>query len=115
MASFGKRLAELRKAYHESGEKGYWSKVLGFYREASKQPRKFASTSTYGSCDYMKYLDVATVQVRLGQFNDAFESLERAYTKHEPELVFLTMDSTWDNMRSDSRFQDLICRVGLPN
>ena len=46
------RLAELRAAYHQSGEKAYWRKILTFCREGSKHPRKFASTTGYGWCEY---------------------------------------------------------------
>lgn len=108
------RLSELRKAYQQSGERGYWGKSLAFCREASKQPRKFGSPSGYGFCDYMKNVDMAAVQVRLGELDAAFESLERGYTKHEVELIYLKVDPNWDNLRSDPRFQDLIRRVGLP-
>jgi TolB-like protein/DNA-binding winged helix-turn-helix (wHTH) protein len=109
------RLAELRGVYLRSGERGYWGKSLAFCREASKQPRKFSSPSGYGFCDYAKNLDMAAVQVRLDDINGAFESLERGFTKHEAELIYLKVDPSWDNLRSDPRFQDLIRRVGLTN
>jgi len=109
------RLAELRGVYHQSGERGYWGKSLAFCREASKQPRKFGSPSGYGFCDYAKNLDMAAVQVRLGDINGAFESLERGFTKHEAELIYLKVDPSWDSLRSDPRFQDLMRRVGLTN
>jgi len=108
------RLAELRAAYHQSGERGYWRKSLVFCREASKQSRKFGSPSGYGSCDYMKNVGVAAAQVRSGELNAVFESLEKGYTKHESEIIYLKVDARWDNLRSDPRFQDLIRRVGFP-
>ena len=109
------RLAELRKAYQQSGVKGYWRQNLAFCQEASKQARKFASSSGYGWCDYAQNADMAALQVRLGEFNAAFESLERGYTKREAELIYLKVDPNWDDLRSDPRFQDLIRRVGLTN
>jgi len=108
------RLGELRKAYQQSGEKGYWRKILEFCREQSKQRRKFGSTSGYGWGDYAQNVDVAAVQVRLGEFDAAFESLERGYSKHETMLIYLKVDPIWDVLRSDARFQDLIRRVGIP-
>jgi TolB-like protein/DNA-binding winged helix-turn-helix (wHTH) protein/Tfp pilus assembly protein PilF len=109
------RLAQLRRVYHQSGEKDYWRKILAICQEGSKRPRKFARTTGYGHCDYMQNADVAAVQVRLGEFNAALESLERGYTNHETELIYLKVDPSWDDLRSDARFQDLIHRVGLPN
>jgi TolB-like protein/DNA-binding winged helix-turn-helix (wHTH) protein/tetratricopeptide (TPR) repeat protein len=107
------RLIELRMAYRQSGEKGYWRKTLEFCQEASKGQRKFASTSGFGWCDYMRYQDVAAVQVRLGQFDAAFQSLEKAYTKHEAELIYLKIQPDWDAVRPDPRFQSLLRRIGL--
>jgi TolB-like protein/DNA-binding winged helix-turn-helix (wHTH) protein/Tfp pilus assembly protein PilF len=109
------RLAELRGVYHQSGEKGYWRKMLALCREASKKTRKLGSPSGYGSCDYMKNASMAALQVRSGELNAAFESLEKAYAKHEVDLIYLKVDPSWDNLRSDPRFQDLMRRVGLTN
>jgi TolB-like protein/DNA-binding winged helix-turn-helix (wHTH) protein/Tfp pilus assembly protein PilF len=107
------RLAELRKAYHESGEKGYWRKMLEFYREASKEPRTFGIASGYGSVDYFQHVEVAAVQVRLGEFNAAFESLAVAGEKHDTNIIYLKVDPYWDAIHSDPRFQTLLRRMGL--
>jgi TolB-like protein len=108
------RLAELRNVYQQFGEKGYWRNILAFSREASQHRRKFATKSGYGWCDYMQDADVAAVQVRLGEFNAAFESLEKGYANHGYALVYLNVDPYWDNIRSDPRFRNLVQRVGLP-
>jgi TolB-like protein/DNA-binding winged helix-turn-helix (wHTH) protein len=109
------RLAELRMAYQQSGERGYWRKTLEFCQEASKQRRKFGTVSGYGWCDYVKDLYVALLHVRLGEFDAAFQSLETAYKKHETELIYLNVDPQWDGVRSDPRFQSLLHRIGLKN
>jgi adenylate cyclase len=49
----------------------------------------------------------------LGQFDAAFQSLEKAYTKHEAELIYLKIQPEWDGVRSDPRFQSLLRRMGL--
>ena len=108
------RLAELRRAYQQSGEKGYWRKVLVFSQEVSKRPRQFATTSGYGWLDYAQDADVAAVQVRLGDFNGAFRLLEKGYANHGEALVYLNVDPYWDKIRSDPRFRDLVRRVGIP-
>ncbi len=107
------RLAELRTAYQQSGEKGYWRKTSEFCQEAAKLRRKFATASGFGFCDYVKDLYVALFNVRLGEFDAAFQSLEKAYTKHEAELIYLNVDPQWDAIRSDPRFQSLLLRIGL--
>jgi tetratricopeptide (TPR) repeat protein len=108
------RLAELHTAYQNSGEKAYWRKILAFSQEVAQHPRKFANPSGYGWCDYMQDADVAAVQARLGDFNAAFESLEKGYANRGSALVYLNADPYWDSIRSDPRFRDLVRRVGLP-
>jgi hypothetical protein len=54
------------------------------------------------------------VQVRLGDFNAAFNSLEKGYTNHGNGLIYLDVDPYWDPIRTDARFRDLVRRVGLP-
>jgi hypothetical protein len=58
-------------------------------------------------------VEVAAVQVRLGEFNAAFESLERAREKHDTNIIYLKVDPFWDDVRSDPRFQSLLPRMGL--
>jgi len=107
-------LAEFRKTYQRSGEKAYWRQYLSTCEEAALHPRKFANPRGYGWCDYMQDADVAAVQVRLGDFNAAFNSLEKGYTNHGSGLIYLNVDPYWDPIRTDARFRDLVRRVGLP-
>jgi tetratricopeptide (TPR) repeat protein len=108
------RLAEVRKAFRESGAKGYWRKTLSFCLEASRHPRKFASKSGCGYCDYAQHADVAAMQLRVGELDAVFAWLEKAYTSHDATLMYLNADPRWDPIRSDPRFADLVRRIGLP-
>jgi len=74
---------------------------------------RFGSASGYGSIDYFQNVEVAAVQVRLGEFNAAFESLERAREKHDTNIIYLKVDPFWDDVRSEPRFQSLLRRMGL--
>jgi TolB-like protein/DNA-binding winged helix-turn-helix (wHTH) protein/tetratricopeptide (TPR) repeat protein len=107
------RLAELRKAYQRSGKKGYWRKSLELCELGIRQPRKFASVSGFGQCDYMQYVDAAAIEVRIGDYDAAFADLERAYTSHSAYILYLNANQAWDPIRSDSRFHDLTRRMGL--
>ena len=107
------RLAELRKAYHQSGTKGYWRKSLELCELGIRQPRKFASPSGFGHCDYMEDVDAAAIEVRIGDYDAAFADLERASTSHNAYILYLNADQGWDPIRSDPRFHDLTRRMGL--
>ncbi len=50
----------------------------------------------------------------LGEADQAFAWLERAYEERDHDLVFLQTDPTLDPLRSDPRFQDLLRRIGFP-
>lgn len=109
------RLAELRKAYHQSGAKGYWRKTLELCELGIRRPRKFASVSGFGYCDYMQPVDTAAIRVRLGDYDAAFADLEQSYRNHNAYLLYLNANKVWDPIRSDPRFRDLIRRMGLPH
>ena len=57
--------------------------------------------------------NIASIYAVLGEFDRAFECLERAFQARSPELVKLKVDPSLDNLRSDPRFQDLLARVGF--
>lgn len=57
--------------------------------------------------------EIALVYAGLGNKDEAFAWLEKAYQVHDKGLTFLKMDPCVDPLRSDPRFQDLLRRVGL--
>ena len=57
---------------------------------------------------------LAFVYTYLGDRDHAFAWLEKASKERDTALPGLKVDPTWDNLRPDPRFQDLVRRVGLP-
>jgi TolB-like protein/Flp pilus assembly protein TadD len=53
--------------------------------------------------------------VGLGDKEQAFAVLERAYQERRDRMVWLNVDPLLEPLRSDPRFDDLVRRVGLPN
>ncbi|MCU1296820.1 MAG: Adenylate cyclase [Acidobacteriaceae bacterium] len=52
----------------------------------------------------------------LGELNEAFAWLEKAYEERDPELTYLKVPGRrFEPLRHDPRFQDLVHRVGLPD
>ncbi len=49
----------------------------------------------------------------LGDHDRAIAWLRKAYQEHSAEMIFLRTPS-WDNLRSDPRFIELMKDVGLP-
>jgi TolB-like protein/Tfp pilus assembly protein PilF len=57
--------------------------------------------------------EIAEIHAALGEKDQAFEWLEMAYQVRSSDLRFLKVSQTWDSLRSDPRFADLLRRVGL--
>jgi serine/threonine protein kinase/Tfp pilus assembly protein PilF len=58
-------------------------------------------------------LNLAFIKIALGDKENAFESLEKAYQQRANLLAYLKVDPYYDPIRSDQRFKDLLRRVGL--
>jgi tetratricopeptide (TPR) repeat protein len=91
----------LRGALARGGERG----VLSEYVRSVRAP--FAGWS--------QDLLLAALHARLGERDEAFSELERAYAARDPYLSTLRVFSPWDPIRDDPRFHDLIRRVGIPD
>ena len=56
----------------------------------------------------------AGIHIGLGENDRAIEYLEKSWEEHCHWLIYLHLDPSVDDLRSDLRFQDLLRRVGLP-
>ena len=90
---------------------GHAFAVIGRRAEAEKIFHDFEQKSKSGHVS--PYL-MATVYASLGDKDRAFEFLEKAYQERSLDMTWdLKADLRIDNLRSDSRFQSLLARVGL--
>jgi tetratricopeptide (TPR) repeat protein len=60
-------------------------------------------------------LQLATVYAALGENDQAFACLEKAYQRREGGLILLNVGPEFQSLRFDPRFNDLAQRVGLPH
>ncbi|MGA8305104.1 MAG: tetratricopeptide repeat protein, partial [Candidatus Acidiferrales bacterium] len=92
----------LGHAYAISGKRAEAQKVLDHLKELSAH-------------NYVAPYNVAVVYVGLGEKDQAFAWLNRAYADRSYYMaVYLTTDARLDSIRHDPRFADLLRRVGLP-
>jgi tetratricopeptide (TPR) repeat protein len=87
-------------AYAVSGQKDKAQAALNELREMSK-----------GKSNPAFYL--ATIYTGLGQKDQAFQQLEKAYEERFYRLIFLGVDPIFDSLHRDPRFQELLRRVRL--
>jgi DNA-binding winged helix-turn-helix (wHTH) protein/TolB-like protein/Flp pilus assembly protein TadD len=91
-------LATLAAAYAETGNSAETEKLLGEMMAArSKQ--------------YVSPMDIAMVYHALGKKDEMYLWLDRAYEDQSEMLLVLQLDPQWDDLRSDSRFQNLVRKV----
>jgi tetratricopeptide (TPR) repeat protein len=61
---------------------------------------------------YVSPYSLAAVHVALGDFDRAFESLDRAVKAHDRALIWLRVAPRFDPLRSDPRFRAILKTVG---
>ncbi|MCP4259282.1 MAG: protein kinase [Planctomycetes bacterium] len=88
----------LARAYNEEGPKGYWI----YHLERLK-----------GQYEHKPY-STARIYAQLGDKEQAFAWLEKAYEKHDGGLLYLKVEPLLDPLHDDPRFDDLLRRMNFP-
>jgi TolB-like protein/DNA-binding winged helix-turn-helix (wHTH) protein len=91
----------LARAYTRKGYKGWLQARLDELNKISKggNARPFEHAELYAA---------------MGNTDMAMHYLQQGYREHTIELVRLQVNPAYDDMRTDSRFRDLVHRIGLP-
>jgi len=94
--------AALAYAYAVTGRREDTKKILSEWEHQSET-------------SYVSPYMIATVYAGLGDKDEAFKFLEKAYQEKSSDLpYFLKADLRIDSLRSDPRFQDLLRRMNFP-
>jgi tetratricopeptide (TPR) repeat protein len=88
-------------AYVAAGQKAEAQKVL----KGLKDPSKLRFGCAFA---------IARIHAALGEKDQAFEWLGKACDERDPNLIWLKVDPTMDNLRSDPRFAQVLKDMGLP-
>jgi len=91
-------IGELRKAFESAGIKGFWRQRLG---QLKTRP------------GYLEPFLLVNIYLSLGDKDQVFAWLEKAYRDRNPNMVSLKSAPRHDILRSDPRYDDLVRRVGL--
>lgn len=93
--------AEVRDAFDNEGNRGVQEWRLARLRKMALKR-------------YVSPLEFAFAYARLGQADETFRWLEKAYDGHAPWLVVIHQHTELDAFRDDPRYKALIKRIGLP-
>lgn len=115
---YDKAIAEVRKVIRLLGTNSELLSRLG-YLYASAKKRAAARLILHKLVErrkrkYVAAYEIAVVHAALGEKDKAFEWLQKALAEHDETLCQLGIDPPLDSLRSDSRFTELLNRVGLP-
>src|SRR5271170_134805 len=91
----------LRKAFEAEGWKGYWKKILSSQLDKTTH-------------EYVSPTRIAILYARLGDKENAFRYLGKAYANHDDALTLVKTDRDLDLLHADPRFDALLRRMGLP-
>lgn len=93
--------------------------VLGFYyalagkkAEANKHLADLEELSKKG---YMSSFWIGVIYHGLGETDKAFERFNKAYEERDGNLIYITIPPPFDSLRVDSRFKQLLKKMGLEN
>jgi hypothetical protein len=100
-----KTIAALRKAYATSGMRALWRRQIELGEKVSKHEYLDPLGMPFG---------MVFAYANLGEKDQALAWLQVAYEERSPGLVGLRVEPRFDTLRSDSRFQALLRRIGLP-
>jgi hypothetical protein len=94
-------LSRLRTAHQTGGGRALWTELLRVMRDVAARR-------------YVPPHEFLFIYARLGDTDAVLEYAERCVEINSGILVFLGVDPCFDDLRSDSRFQHLLRRLGLP-
>jgi tetratricopeptide (TPR) repeat protein len=107
-----KRILALSNAPMFLGALGHSYALSGKHREARNVLKDLHEQSKRS---YVSGYSEAIIHLALGNENQTFSCLEKAYEARCEMMTWLRIDPDFDSVRSDARFKDLLRRVGLGN
>jgi len=110
-------ISELHKAVGLSGRSTLAKELLGYVcavaGKADEARAVLDELSELSKHRHVSAYRVAAIYAALNRKDQAFDWLERAYEQRDPWLIWLKLNPVLDSIRSDSRFTDLLRRIGL--
>ncbi len=111
-------VAEFEKCIDLSGgdpaSRGALGHALGVWGQRDRARRVLEELKQDSKRRYVAPYYLAAIHISLGERDQAFEWLEKAYEDHSPWLMWLKMDPRFKSIKGDPRYLDIRRRMGLP-
>ena len=115
--SFAEALADIEKGRRADGDAPWaWSELAYIYGKSGQQAQAQRALEKLLELDRRRQVEPAAIlwaYLGMGNNDQAFAYLEKAYLQHSNTLTTLKVEPRFDPLRSDPRYQDLLRRVGL--
>ncbi len=92
---------------------GYLGYAYALSGQAAKAREVVKQMEDRSKQSYVPVYQIAIVYVGLGDKNKVMDLLQKSFDDREEIMSFLKVDSTWETLRPDPRFQDLLHRASL--
>jgi serine/threonine protein kinase/Tfp pilus assembly protein PilF len=109
---FAEKAVELSP--HNAMSRAYLGYIYGRLGNRARALGIVDELTTASKERFIPALSFAVVFTGLGQKDQAFAWLDKAYEQRFNRLAYLKREPVWDSLRSDSRFDDILRRIGLP-
>jgi tetratricopeptide (TPR) repeat protein len=109
-------LAEVENYHPVDDTPWRWSSLAYIYGRSGQRAQALRALRKLEQINRRQPMDSAAIfwaHIGIGDKDQTFVWLEKAYTEHSNTLITLKVEPGYDSLRSDPRFQDLMRRVGL--
>ena len=110
-------LAEYRRTREISGDTpqvdAQIARVLALSGKQSEARAAIGELEKRATRQYVPPYDIALIYSGLGETDEAFKWLEKAYADHSTEMIYFKVEPMLEPLRSDPRYQALLRRMGL--
>ena len=110
-AEAAKEAARRLDAFEKGGEKGYWQHIL----QQMLQDQQRGPSTQLPHREGEGPTEIAKLYAQLGDKDNAFHWLDRAYDEREGQiLTLIKVFPSFNSLRSDPRYAELLRKLGLP-
>jgi len=115
--SFAEALADIEKNRRANDDAPWaWSELAYIYGKSGQQAQAQRALERLLELNQRQQVDPAAIlwaYLGMGNNDQAFAYLEKAYLQHSNALTSLKVDPRFDPLRGDPHFQNFLHRVGL--
>ncbi len=114
---YDEAIDEFRKAIAFAGGANEPVTQLGYVLAKSGRPDKARSIlqelEVSATKSYVPAYSFAVIYNGLGEKEEALKYLEKSFDEHEVQITFIKIDTRWNEVHGDRRFQNLMQRLGF--